>query len=282
MIGACPWVIPASWHLPIIEVRDKFRSKRLLTRAEVAGRDLEIRQVYHGIVDALLDPAPPVLQNTDGDPLELTTLTYELGVTVAEVVERLTPLATLHGETHLADETHDASGVLVAASLNWIKAGNRNHKEWDNTTLGTLRIDGSRLVVEVNSARRRQRIEKEIAKRLGSDATLVDTTVSDIGEVLEQRRERGSMGVGEWPPDELPRTPELDAMEADLAQKHWDAWIDERIPALGNRTPRQAAKTVRGRERLEALLVDYAQQDFGVRNVFEPDIGELKRRLGLE
>ena len=38
--------------------------------------------------------------------------------------------------------------------LTWLKAGNRKHKDWDNTTLGTLRLDnGSRLVIEVNSAR---------------------------------------------------------------------------------------------------------------------------------
>ena len=108
MIGACPWVIPASWHIPIIDTRERLRPKRLLTREELLDYDLEIRQAYHEIVDALLHPALPVLQNTDGDPLELTTLTYELGVTVTEAVERLTPLATLRGDVHLADEARDA------------------------------------------------------------------------------------------------------------------------------------------------------------------------------
>ena len=59
---------------------------------------LEIRQTYHEIVDRLLHPTPPVMQNTDGDPIELTTLTYELGVPLAEAVERLTPLPTLRGD----------------------------------------------------------------------------------------------------------------------------------------------------------------------------------------
>ena len=164
MIGACPWVIPASWHIPLIDTRERLRPKRLLTREELLDYDLEIRQAYHEIVDALLHPTLPVLQNTDGDPLELTTLTYEIGVTVTEAVERLTPLATLRGDVHLADEVRDAAGALMTATLTWIKAGNRKNKDWDNTTLGTLRLDGSRLVVEVNSARRRRRIEKEIAK----------------------------------------------------------------------------------------------------------------------
>lgn len=77
MIGACPWVIPASWHIPIIDMRERRRPKRLLTRDELIDYNLEIRQTYHEIVDGLLHPTLPVMQNTDGDPIESTTLTYE-------------------------------------------------------------------------------------------------------------------------------------------------------------------------------------------------------------
>jgi len=282
MIGACPWVIPASWHIPIIDTRERLRPKRLLTREELLDYDLEIRQAYHEIVDALLHPAPPVLQNTDGDPLELTTLIYELGVTASEAVERLTPLATLRGNVHLADEVHDADGALLTATLTWIKAGNRKHKDWDNTTLGTLRLDGSRLVVEVNCARRRRRIEKAIAKCLGSAATLVDTTVTDLAEVLEKRRgPRSGAPLDLVTPVDSPRSPEVQAIEAELARRHWEAWLDTKVPALGNRTPRQASKTAAGRERLEALLADYSQKSASGSNAFEPDIRTLKRKLGL-
>ena len=282
MIGACPWVIPPSWHIPIIDMRERLRPKRLLTREELLGYNLEIRKAYHEIVDALLHPALPVLQNTDGDPLELTTLTYELGVTVPEAVERLTPLATLRGDVHLADDVCDAAGALTTATLTWIKAGNRKHKDWDNTTLGTLRVDGSRLVVEVNSARRRRRIEKEIAKCLGPAATLVDTTITDLADALERRREPRSAA----PPHlvtqaDSPRPPGLEAIEAELARKHWEAWLDTKVPALRNRTPRQAAKTASGRERLEALLADYLQKSVSGRSAFAPDIVTLKRKLGL-
>ena len=243
LIGACPLVIPASWHISIIDMREKFRPKGLLTREELLDYDLEIRQAYHEIVDALRHPKIPVMQNTDGDPLELTTLTYEIGVPAAEAVERLTPLATLRDEAHVADEAYDTTGALCAATLTWIKAGNRKMKDWDNTTLGTLRVSKSRLIVEVNSARRRRRIEKEIAKHLGVAATLVDTTVTDITEALERRP--ASASVIRQPPlqDTARSSPELQALEAQLARKRWEAWLDTKIPALGNRTPRQAAKS---------------------------------------
>lgn len=282
MIGACPWVIPASWHIPIIDMRERWRKRRLLTRDELVDFNLEIREAYHEIVDRLLHPTLPALQNTDGDPIELTTLTYELEVPIAEAVERLTPLATLRGNVHIADEVRDAAGTLMVATLTWIKAGNRKLKDWENTALGTLRLEGSRLLVEVNSARRRRRIEKEIAKRLGPAATLLDTTVTDLAEALEKRRaSRSVVSSDVATPAESQLSPELQGVEAELARKHWDAWLDTKVPALGNRTPRQAAKTASGRERLEALLADYSQKNVSGRNAFEPDIVTLKRKLGL-
>jgi hypothetical protein len=278
MIGACTWVIPASWHLPIIDIRERFRPKRLFTREDLFDYHIEIREIYHQIVDELLHPAPPVLQNTDGDPFEWTTLTYELGVSTAEALERLKPLATLHGEVYIDDETSDSDGALTTATLTWIKAGNRAHKEWDNTTLGTLRLDASTLVVEVNSARRRRRIEKEIAKRLGSAATPVDTTITDMAEALGRRRGAPSTDAFD---EGAPRPPEFAAIEAELARKHWEAWVDSEIPALGNLTPRQAARTASGRERLEALLADFAQKSTIGGNVFAPDVDALRKKLGL-
>jgi hypothetical protein len=156
------------------------------------------------------------------------------------------------------------------------------HKAWDNTTLGTLRIDRSRLVVEVNSVRRRRRIEREIAKCLGSAATFVDVATTDVAKALEQRRESGSQTSARLPaPTAPPRTTELQAIELEVARRHWDAWLDTRIPALGNRSPRQAAKTALGRERLEALLADYAQKRTSDRQALDPDVVELKRKLGL-
>ncbi len=56
MIGASPWVIPPSWHLPVIEFRDQLSPRRLMTRADLSTCDIEIRQLYHQIVDAIREP----------------------------------------------------------------------------------------------------------------------------------------------------------------------------------------------------------------------------------
>lgn len=282
MIGASPWVIPTDWHLSVIDFRETVRPRRLLTLDDLHEVDMEIREFYHEIVQAILHPTLPTLVNTDGDPIELTTLTYELAVTAADAIERLRPLATLRGDVHIADEVSDEAGASTAAVLTWIKAGNRKHKDWDNTTLGTLRLDGRRLFVEVNSARRRDRIAREIAKRFGKAAVLVETKVTDLAQELEARRERGGEAdeaMRSAAPEDA-RSPELEVIEAELVQKHWDAWVDTKVPALGNRTPRQASRTERGRERLEALLADFARRAERSPGM-TPDVGELRRKLGL-
>jgi len=283
MIGAAPWIIPPSWHVPVIEFRESIRRQGFMTRADLFEYDFEIRDFYHQIVGAILHPKLPSLQNTDGDPIELTTMTYELGVATAEAFERLRPLAMLGDEAHVDGETFDEAGRLTAAELTWIKAGNRKLKDWDNTVLGRLQLEGSRLLVEVNSARRRERVSKEIRKRLGKAATLIETRVTDVAKELEKRRGRGDDAEGSVPSlaSRLERTPELEAVEAELGRKHWDAWMDTKVPALGHKTPRQAAKTPHGRERLEALLLDYARSAERSPSAFRPDVGELRRKLGL-
>ena len=103
--------------------------------------------------------------------LELTTLKYELGVPAAQAVERLTPLAMPRGEAHVTDEAYDTTGALSSATLTRIKTGNRQMKDWANTTLGTLRADefathrGNQLCAGT------PRIQKEIAKHLGPAPT---------------------------------------------------------------------------------------------------------------
>jgi len=55
----------------------------------------------------------------------------------------------------------------------------------------------------------------------------------------------------------LELSPDLQAIQEEMIRKQWEGWLDTRVPALGNKTPRQAARTAGGRERLEALLAGF-------------------------
>jgi SEC-C motif-containing protein len=256
MLGTAPFVVPPRWHTHIIDWRARLMRKRLMTRQDLADFDIEIRDLYFDIAAELLDPTPPRLCNTDGDPIALTTLTYELKTTLGEAFEKLAPLAMVHGEDHSDEVVRDASGAVTSASLSWVKAGNRHHKQWDNTVLGTIRLETGRVVADVNSARRAARFEREIARRLGQAATLIDTTVVDPFEAIADRAR--SRVRGERHDESTPQlSPELNALQEELTRKQWEEWLDTRLPALRNKTPRQAARTAIGRERLEALLAGF-------------------------
>lgn len=50
--------------------------------------------------------------------------------------------------------------------------------------------------------------------------------------------------------ERLNALPEVKERMSEMAAAHWAGWLDEKLPALENRTPRQASRTGRGRERL--------------------------------
>ncbi|MDO8678926.1 MAG: DUF2384 domain-containing protein [Acidobacteriota bacterium] len=280
MFGAAPFVVPPRWHTRIIDWRERVFRRRLLTRHDLADFDIEIRELYFDIAAELLDPTPPQLCNTDGDPVALTTLTYGLKTPVGAAFEKLASLAMVHDEDHSDEVVRDASGAVSSATLSWVKAGNRQHKDWTNTVLGNIRLMAGSLVADVNSARRADRLKREIAKRLGRTAVLIDTKVVDPSDAIEERARRRAAGepIDEATPES---SPELEAIQAEMNRKHWEAWLDTRVPALGNKTPRQAARTARGRERLEALLADFDRDAVDGREGLSAHLATIRKALAL-
>jgi hypothetical protein len=58
-----------------------------------------------------VNPRLPTLENTDGDPIEMTTMIYDLGLTPAESFDRLRPLATPAGSTSTTNATTLRAGL---------------------------------------------------------------------------------------------------------------------------------------------------------------------------
>ena len=60
--------------------------------------------------------------------------------------------------------------------------------------------------------------------------------------------------------------------------------IDESLPILDGKTPRETAKTEAGRELLEALLLQFESHNLekGSCDLFNPDIDYLKKELGMD
>lgn len=70
-----------------------------MTRRDLGELDIEIRQLYFTLAAELRNPVPPQLCNTDGDPIALTTLTYELKTTVGTRSRSWRPLPWCRAKT---------------------------------------------------------------------------------------------------------------------------------------------------------------------------------------
>lgn len=280
--GMGPVAIPPARKPAIIELRKDLGTQESLFGIETLREfDFELRALFLDLADAQLNPPLPELQNTDGDPLEMHTLIYDLDAP-DEAVARLADLAAGVAEP---DVERDVGGGLVRAEIVWARRGNRTQKSWDNTTLGHIRIEGRRLNAEVNSAKRAARLRKLIEQRLGETAHARPSIVQSVQSMLdreptpqeEERRRRR-----EEEQAELAARPEVQAAMREHLRGYYRNWIDVKIPALGNRSPRKAVRDRDGREAVEALIAQMERDGARLIPPLDPDIvREVRETLGL-
>ena len=272
-------------HNRIIDFREQFLKPRGgLDRAALKSRALDVVLVYRQLVEQVLNPAPPELRNTDGDRFEATTLEFELRCGVREAFDRLATLSVVRSRDELLeDASRNAAGELTEVEIDWGKKGNRQHHDWDNTTLGQITLSSGAIRVSVNSAKRAKKIRGLVEKRLGRDVLYLRQTIESAEALLDPARRDAIETRDDDAGDAFAATPEGRAYLAEMNRRHWEAWLDDRVPALGNITPRQAARTPLGRERIEALLTEFAwRQDASPHTQIRVDTAWIRRQLGLE
>ncbi|MHB8077881.1 MAG: SEC-C metal-binding domain-containing protein [Candidatus Krumholzibacteriia bacterium] len=284
MLGCAPYAIPGRNFDAIVELREHIARHREMTDETLRAFDSELRQLYLDLREDVVDPAPPSLQNTDGDPLQMTRLDYELDCPPQEAFNALLPLALADDPAAFEDEAErDRAGGLVAVQFPWLKLGNAQHAGWENTVLGQFEIRGRALRVNVNSQARAEAIRAEISARLGPRARAKGVVIESVEKLMSAAAARGAPEARTKrarEKEELERNPEIQAMLAEMGAKHWHAWPDTPLPALGGQTPRRAAATAAGRERLEVLFLEFAAHE-GTPDAMRPDIAALRRELRM-
>ena len=188
---------------------------------------------------------PPAIANTDGDPMCLITATIAVQEGTAgklaarpdfdrdsDEPDRVTWWGAL-----IPDGQREA---MMAEAMAQLRA--QGHKDVEapagpqRWVRGVLRVRGREVTVEVNSQQRLTRL-LGILRKVGADPVVTSEKridpAQDFAWPVGQRASQGGMAA---------------------AAEGWEKfWLDEKLPALFGRTPRQAA---RGRERpyLEAML----------------------------
>ncbi|MBV8543243.1 MAG: SEC-C domain-containing protein [Acidobacteria bacterium] len=212
---------------------------------------------------------PPRLQNTDGDPIRLTVDRYQFAPGDRAAIEK--SIGALKGACSIAE---DDDGTR---SITFIKSGNKLHEDWENTTIGVAITSENDLRIETNSTRRANGLKKVIEKACRGLISDHARTQTDATEMFESARNRETP----HPPRE-PMNEEIQAVIRDQKIGHYENWIKMPIPALGGKTPKQAARSARGRGALDALLKGIENREAREPAGTRYDVNILRRALRIE
>lgn len=282
-----PYRIPPRLKAGIIELRQILQEEKG-SREFLSEQDLQVfandtRERYLEIIDHMM--APPVLVNTDGELLEIHTMTFDIPSAQA-AFDALAPLHEgVPPEALLHSAEYDSTGALQKVEIQWLKKGNKKFKTWENTVHGKLRINGRSLESEANSEERARRLRKEIEKRLGRDGAIYKgTEVKSSEELLEmaRREDPERTKASRHAQKEIQADPELRKVAREFMQKEYDAWADKKLPILGGKTPKQAVKDPDGREIVESMLLEFERQIQDKPENIRPDLSSIRKRLNLQ
>lgn len=286
MLEACPpFGLPPAGKFAIIELRKKILPQGdLFPKELLRDWDMELRDIYLDLTQEIIERRLPRLQNTDGEALLPHRLIF--GIDSAQTAfDALKHLA--HNETEddpLRSAERDESGAFTRLRFDWKKSGNRLHRSWNNTVLGSIEITPHRLVGEVNSAERAAELKKLVENALGKSARYRVTEIEPVERALAE----AMAGRGADQParpsddDELMNLPEVRQTIREMMASHYDDWVNQKLPALGHRTPLDAVGDPESREIVEALVRQLERDGPRMKPALDAEIVDrLRSRLGL-
>ncbi|MBT0667438.1 DUF2384 domain-containing protein [Novosphingobium profundi] len=199
----------------------------------------------------VMGPPMPNLVNSDGDDILFHRLVFPLpkGVTQKQIAARFQTLPTLSPASAkfwnwLEDKrvksrrSVQPGGQVLASTM-----------DDGSTILGNAELAGRFLTIEINSAERAQRARDFFIPLLGDLVQAPLTEIRTVAQMMaEQRQERDEAAEPEIPAAEMQR------IVRDMMDRQYRQVLDEPVPALGDKTPRQAVTTKAGRTQVVEWL----------------------------
>ncbi|NOD78839.1 hypothetical protein [Ruegeria sp. HKCCD4332] len=192
----------------------------------------------------LLDPVPPQISNSDGDDLIFHELRFPLvtGVTQNRVSERLLQADELVASgqkewTWLAldnaSRPRRGTGLVLDKSMSGA------------AVLGSLSLKGRALTLSVDSVARARRGEAYILELLGDLVKPPLTAIQTVEQMMAEEKPETGLAADEDIPPALARQ-----LAQEYLDQHYRETLDQPIPALGDKTPRQAVRSAKGKNKV--------------------------------
>jgi hypothetical protein len=203
------------------------------------------------------EPVKPILITTDREPFVFSRALFEIKDR-KQVIQGLK-------KVRLFKQTRNNE-------FTWEK---RRDKE-SLTLLGTIRIKGKYLTLECNSRERLKRGKRIILKAIPDLVFHKSDTFQDPYEAMEKVKDRPRIET------KIPVEFEQEFYDKFMRQ-HMEKWLNEKIPALDNKTPFESIKTKKGRARVVDLLKSFENTEEQKRRDGRPyyDLSWVWKRLHL-
>jgi hypothetical protein len=264
VIEGSAYLFPQDAREPLL--KDLRRAHRRFRRggADIPLPDFFRRmgRMFYGwwLVHVALRPGPRAV-TPEGDDVLLARATFDIADPGALTV-------ALAGSTHFEPEDD--------GSFRWIEEGGSDDFQ---RTLGTVRVEGARLVLEAMSEPRAVRGRAVLEALAGSAIAHRATSLEGIEQAAARERAHPRRRVADA---DIP--PEVQAeLVGRFYEEHYRGWLDEPLPALDGRTPREAAGLKSLRPRLVSLLKSMESMSARQRQAGETayDFGWMWGELGL-
>ena len=230
----------------------------------------------------VLNPRLPTLRNNDGDEIVFTTVRYPLKETCDRAALEAALMAMQDLRHHAGQKlwTWTTTDTPAAARLPGGDQVVTSIFSDGSLSLGSVELEAETLRLEANSPQRAQRgralLESVIAPFVGQPVVKQETQAEMRASPSASESRKQSPGLA--PEDER-------AIIDEAIDRHYHALLDQPVPVLGDVSPRKAAKTKAGRQKLVAWLKlienSNAQQD-PHSPMAAYDLGWIWKELGIE
>jgi hypothetical protein len=202
----------------------------------------------------VLAPNPPTIVNHDGDEIVFCTARYPLASgTTQDMVRMCLRNVSAFREASESLWNWVEDGVITPprrgarpATKPPVEAGQIYHVSLDDgaTVLGTIELADGAVIFTTNSQRRAQRGQALLTPLLGGLVRAPLTKIETAEQAMASPQARAAGSMNEIPPD----------LQAEIVRatldKQYRETLDQPVGMLGDISPRAAARTKKGREKL--------------------------------
>ncbi len=207
----------------------------------------------------------PTIVTTDGEPWVFSTTTFDIAKGErSEVIKCL-------------DSVDELSREQEAGGERWVWLDPRTDGD---VVIASLTLEEDVLTVEAQSVARSARVSARLADLIGDRIILKDIHTEQPTPELIADRAAEQLAVADGPG--IPRD-EQKRIVLEVIDRHYRAWPDQTLPALGDITPREAVTDPVLRAEVIAMLLEFEENTRAATwPMNEFDFGFLWNELGLK